>query len=67
MKKISMLAVSMTSLFALTGCGMLSNIMNELQKTPDDLPMTKDEARQAVLDFAEKENGTENQNSPPHG
>ena len=59
MKKVSMLAVSMTSLFALTGCGMLSNIMNELQKTPDDLPMTKDEARQAVLDFAEKENGVQ--------
>ncbi len=59
MKKLPMLVLSMASVMALTGCGMLSKVMEELKKTPDDLPMTKEEARNAVKNYAEENNGVQ--------
>ena len=59
MKKVSVLALSLTSLFALTGCGMFNSIMSELNKEPDKLPKTREQTRQAVKDFATKSNGVE--------
>lgn len=59
MKKIPALLLTAIALFALSGCGMLTNIMSELQKTPDALPKTKDEARAAVAKYAVDHNGVE--------
>ena len=59
MKKVPALLLTVVSAFALSGCGMLSNIMSELQKTPDALPKTKDEARAAVAKYARDRDGVE--------
>lgn len=59
MKKISLLALSATAVFALTGCGMAKTIIDELQKQPDALPQTRDEARRSLANFAQQNNGYE--------
>lgn len=59
MKKLSIIALSMTSLFALTGCGMFTNIMSELNKTADALPKTREQARTAVKEYAESKSGVQ--------
>lgn len=57
MKKLALLTLSTTALFVLTGCGMAKQILDELQKTPDQLPQTREEARKSLTKFAEDNNG----------
>ena len=57
MKKIALLTLSTAAVFALTGCGMLKNVMDELNKTPDQLPQTKEQARKSLTSFAERNDG----------
>ena len=59
MKKIALLTLTTAAVFSLTGCGMLKTVVDELQKTPDQLPMTQDEARKALTKYSESHMGLE--------
>ena len=60
MKRLALLTFSAAALFTVSGCaalGKVKDIVDELNKTPDELPMTQEQVRKGLVTYAEQHNG----------